>query len=312
MNLASKRILVTGATGFVGANLVRRLLATNDQLHIVLRPDSGNLWRIRGLAVKNVHELDLLDVRSLKRKISQIGPEIIFHLAAYGSYSEEKDFQRTFAVNVVSTINLYKACFEAGFEVFVNTGSSSEYGFTNKPMRENMPPSPITLYGSTKAAATIILAQLARDNECIVTLRPLSVYGPFEQKSRLIPTLMTGAVLGKAVELASKKPVHDFVFVEDLVDAYLLAAAKRVSGIFNIGTGREYSNWAVFQIVKRISGGKLRGLWGRQAPRTYESKHWLGDNTRAKKMLGWKPKHNLEQGLTQTYKWFGENINHYS
>lgn len=311
MNLASKSILVTGATGFVGTNLVRRLLKTNNKLHIVLRPDSTNLWRIRGLAIKNVHELDLLDERSLKRKISKIHPQVIFHLAAYGSYPAEKDFQRTFAVNVVSTINLYKACSEAGFEVFINTGSSSEYGIVKGPMHEDMPPSPVTLYGSTKAAATIILSQLARYNECVVTLRPFSVYGPFEQKSRLIPTLMTAAVLGKAIKLASKKPVHDFVFVEDLIDAYLLAAAKGVCGIFNIGTGREYSNWEVFQIVKKISGGKLRGQWDSQAPRTYEAKHWLCDNSRAKKMLGWKPKYNLEQALSKTYEWFRGNIDFY-
>jgi len=311
MNLASKRILVTGATGFVGVNLVRRLLESHNKLHILLRPNSNNLWRLRGLSIKNVHELNLLDKKRLMRKISQIKPQIIFHLAAYGSYPGEKDFQRILDINVVSTINLYKACSEAGFEVFVNTGSSSEYGIVDKPMREDMPLAPLTSYGSTKAAATIILAQLAKDNQCTVTLRPFSVYGPFEQRSRLIATLMVGAVLGKEVALASKKSAHDFVFVEDLIDAYLLAAVKRIPGIFNIGTGSEYSNWEVLQIAKRILEGKLSGHWGKQAPRPQEVKHWICDNRRAKKMLGWKPKHNLEQGLLETYKWFGKNINYY-
>lgn len=312
MSLLAKRILITGATGFVGANLVRRLLKTDNKIHLIIRASSVNLWRLTGLATKNVHEVDLLDELSLAKIVSKIRPEIIFHLAAYGSYPREREFSRIFETNVTSTLSLYNACSRVGFEIFVNTGSSSEYGIFDKPMSENLIPSPITLYGSTKAAATIILAQLAKENkQFIATLRPFSVYGPFEERFRLIPTLITGAVLGKEVDLASKKSVRDYVFVEDLIDAYLLAATKRIQGIFNIGGGKEYSNLEVFKIVKQLSGGKLLGRWGKQASRPYEVKHWICDNTRARKTLGWKPKHSLEEGLLATHIWFKKNIDYY-
>ncbi len=307
-----EKILVTGATGFIGANLIRRLVQTNNNLHLFIRPKSSNIWRIKNFIDKlNIHEVDIQDKRSVKRAVSKVKPKVIFHLATFGAYPTEKDFETIFNTNLVATVNLIDACSAVGFDSFINTGSSSEYGICDTPMAENTVLSPVTDYGSTKAATTIILDQMARSRTLnIATIRPFSVYGPYEAKGRLIPTLISSAISGKAVSLASKKSVRDYVYVEDLVDAYLLAADKKASGVFNIGSGKEYTTLQVFDLVKKIAGGKLRANWGSQEERRFEPKHWVASNEKAIKLLSWKPRYSLESGLSETYKWVSKNLSY--
>lgn len=308
-----EKILVTGATGFVGANLIRRLVQTNNNLHLFIRPKSNNIWRIENVIDKlNIYEVDIQDKRSVKRAILKVKPKVIFHLATFGAYPNEDDFENIFNTNTVATVNLINACSTIGFDSFINTGSSSEYGVCDTPMTEGTALSPVTDYGSTKAATTIILEQIARSRDLnIATIRPFSVYGPYEAKGRLVPTLISSAISGRAVPLASKKSVRDYVFVEDLIDAYLLAADKKTSGVFNIGSGKEYTTLQVFNLVKKIAGGKLRAKWNIQERRKFEPKHWVASNEKAMKLLGWKPKYNMEEGLLETYKWVSKNLSYY-
>lgn len=312
--MSKRKILITGASGFIGANLVRRLMGSGDSLHLFLRPNSSNLWRLNGLPKKaKIYEVNLEHKEELKKIIFKIKPDIIFHLAAYGSYPFENDFERIFKVNVVSTVQLTRICMAIGFESFVNVGSSSEFGENSKAMREDNHLSPTTEYGSAKAAATIMLEQFARSTKLnIITIRPFSVYGPYELASRLIPTLMVGAIIGKPVSLASKKSVRDFIFINDLIDALILASRRTgISGVLNIGSGKEHSVFEVVQVVSKISKGKLKVKWDTQDPRSYEMKHWIADNTKARKTLGWRQHYSLEQGLTETYDWFTKNLSLY-
>src|SRR5215204_6436255 len=121
------RVLVTGTTGFVGATLVRRLLADGHRVHAVVRPDADD-WRLAGVAHDLVrHTLLLGDAEAVDRTVRQLQPDWVFHLAAHGAYSWQSDVREMIATNIVGTVNLVEACLRHGTTTIVNTGSSSEY-----------------------------------------------------------------------------------------------------------------------------------------------------------------------------------------
>jgi len=124
-----KRVIVTGGTGFIGANLTRRLLNEGHEIHLLVRPGYSPR-RIQAIREDvHLHVIDLMDIESLRGVVRRIRPDWVFHLAASGAYSWQTDVAQMVRTNIVGTINLVEACLQAGFETFINTGSSSEYGF---------------------------------------------------------------------------------------------------------------------------------------------------------------------------------------
>ncbi len=193
-----KRVVVTGATGFVGANLARRLLRDGHELHLLLRP-ANNPWRIRDIRDDvHSHEVDFTDKESLARVVGAIRPDWVFHLAAHGAYSWQTDLDSMVATNITGTINLVESCLRAGFEAFVNTGSSSEYGYKDHAPAETEWLEPNSYYAFTKASATLFCRYMAQSrNARIPTLRLYSVYGPYEEPARLVPALIMSGLRGK-------------------------------------------------------------------------------------------------------------------
>src|ERR1017187_2863638 len=149
-----KRAIVTGGSGFVGANLTRRLLADGHEVHLFLRP-GYQPWRIDAIRAQvRIHELHLHELDAVTRVVRQIRPDWIFHLAANGAYSWQTDLTQMTRTNIQGTMNLVTACVQNGFEAFVNAGSSSEYGYRNHPPAETEFLEPNSHYAVTKAAAT--------------------------------------------------------------------------------------------------------------------------------------------------------------
>ena len=315
-NMDGIRILITGATGFIGANLAHLFVNEKADVHILLR-ESSNTWRINSILSRlNKQYCDLTDREKTKRVISEIRPNIVLHLAMYGGYSFQSDSLKMINTNYIGTINLLDACIKEGCDCFINTGSSSEYGVKEKSMKEGDLLEPIDIYGATKAAATLYCQVLAKKyNLPIFTLRLFSPYGYYEEPVRLIPYLIISMLKNEKIKLASPYAVRDFIFIEDVLDVFLQTINKKdqilPGTILNVGSDSDTKVIEVFEILKEIVGYQ-RDFAVEGFPRESDKLQvWRANTEKIQKILGWRPKYNLRDGLIKTIKWFRENIHLY-
>lgn len=299
--------LVTGATGFVGANLVRRLLGLGHEVCLLVQPGYQR-WRIEDLTDElTVRITDIRDPGDVAESMRIVQPDWVFHLAAFGAYSWQTDARRILATNVEGTFNLLDAAARQGVEAFVNTGSSSEYGYRSQAPAEGDLPDPNSDYAMTKTAATLMCRSMAvRHDLNASTLRLYSVYGPWEEPNRLMPTLVSHALRGDLPPLVGAGTVRDFVYVDDVVDAYLLAAeaGPAIRGeVFNVGTGTETTLAELVGLVRHQFGVAPEPDWGSMAPRAWDTKSWVADAGLIRRSLGWAPRHPLAEGIGLLARW---------
>ena len=316
--LKDKKILITGATGFVGANILHCLVKSDNEIHIILR-ETSNIWRIKDIINKNKvkkHCCDLTNREKIKKIVSNIKPEIIFNLSVYGGYPFQKDSIKIINTNFTGTVNLLDACTDTGFECFINTGSSSEYGIKNKPMSENDLLEPTNDYGIAKAAATLYCQALGRrKNLPIFTLRLFSPYGYYGGPTRLIPYLIISCLRNKELKIFNPDAVRDFIFIEDVIKAYFIFVEKRenlLSGdIFNIGSCKQNTVKETFKIIKKLTKYTKEPQWQKIENNYREiksSKVWIANIGKSKKLLNWRPEYSIENGLEETIKWFRDHL----
>jgi UDP-glucose 4-epimerase len=305
-----KRCIVTGATGFVGANLLRKLLREGHEVHVLVRP-GHNAKRIEDVRDQmQIHVIDLLEAEDSFQVVQSIKADWIFHLAAHGAYSWQTDAQQMIETNLHSTINLIESCAKVGFEAFVNTGSSSEYGFKNHPPREDEIVKPNSMYAITKVAATQYCQYVAELQELpIATLRLYSAYGPYEDERRFVPTLVSHGLKGRLPPLVNPDTARDYVYVEDVCEAYLLAATKislELGAVYNIGSGGQTTIRQAVEMAKKLMKLDCDPNWNSMPNRNWDTSVWVANNDKAAKELGWQPKHDFEAGLQKTIEWMKE------
>jgi UDP-glucose 4-epimerase len=307
-----KRVLLTGATGFVGANLARRLLADGHELHLFVRP-AANRWRIEEIQHEvRLHEVDVAERQSVDERVRSIRPEWIFHLAAYGSYSTQTDLNAMIQTNLLGTIHLVQACAQVGFDAFVNAGSSSEYGFKDHAPSEEEWLEPNSHYAVTKASAALFCRYTAqKQNLPITTLRLYSVYGPYEEPTRLMPTLIRAGLAGALPPLVNPDVARDYVYAEDVADAFVLAAERANSGargsVYNVGTGVQTTIRQVVDIARRTLDISAEPQWGSMPDRPWDTSVWIADSRRIRQELSWRPRHLFETGFRLMVDWFRNN-----
>jgi nucleoside-diphosphate-sugar epimerase len=305
--LNGERVFITGATGFIGSNLARRYLDQGAEVFVNVRKTSDT-WRINDiLAELNSVPVDITEYEKIKGALKKIRPDFIFHTATYGGSADQKITEKIIETNITGTVNLVRGCRDISISLFVNTGSSSEYGIKNSAMNESTLLEPVTEYGVSKAAATLFCKSYATAyNLPIVTLRLFSPFGRYEQKSRLVPSLILAALQKINPQISSRHFVRDFLYIDDVLDAYDSAINLRnPSGkIFNIGSGQQHSVGEVIDGIIRILGNEVTYETGIPQVWKNEPTFWQADIKKAKSELHWKPAYSLESGLAATVDWF--------
>ena len=310
-----KRVLITGGTGFIGANLARRLLRDGHEVHLLVRPEHRS-WRIDSIKLDlRLHAASLTAPDAVTRAVRTTRPDWVFHLATYGAYPTQQDPQRMHDTNVLGTTHLLDACLGSGanVEAFIHAGSSSEYGRRIEPHRETDDPHPESDYARTKLAATRACQQRAQQTgAAITTLRLYSIYGPYEEYTRLVPRLIVEGRRGRWPPLADPKTARDFVHVDDAVDAFLLVAQAddaepgviSQGSIFNVGTGVQTTLVDAVAATRDLFDIKLEPQWASMPDRSWDTANWVADNRLIRNALGWEPRFTFLEGFCRTADWY--------
>lgn len=305
-----KRAIVTGATGFVGANLARRLLQRGDEVHVLVRP-GYQTWRLESvLSEIQVHVVDVSDAEAVAATFTNVQPEWVFHLAAHGAYHHQTDVRQMVATNLLGTIDVLSSALAVGVEAFVAAGTSSEYGPKDHAPSEYEPLEPNSDYAITKAAATLHCMSAARRAGANVSvLRLYSAYGPWEEPTRLIPSLASYGLAGSLPPLASPEIARDFVYVDDVVEAFLSAASHTSDqgAVYNIGTGTMTTLADAVSVVRDALSIAAEPMWRSMDDRDWDTTIWVSDNRLAGKALGWHPRTSFERGFTTFVGWLKDN-----
>ncbi len=311
-----KKVLITGGAGFIASNFVRKFLKLGYKIYIIEKKGS-NFWQLEDIKNKiKINYIDLKNFPKLESFIIKTKPQIILHFAAYGTYPrKQQDVKMMIDTNLLGTINLVNALRKIRFECFINTGSSSEYGIKNKPMREADLLKPNNLYGVTKAAATMYCQYMAKQYDLpIVSSRLFAVYGYFENRERLVPTIISSCLKNEKLKLSSPSSVRDFIFIEDIINAYLkiIENIQRIKGeVLNLGTGKQIDIAQVVSLIKKITNSRIKPEYNQIKPAQTEPKNWGADISKIKRLLNWQPQYSLEEGLKKDIRWFRKNISVY-
>lgn len=235
------RILVTGSNGFIGAHVVRQLLLKGHHI-VAAHRASPDLWRL--MTVKNsieLVEMDLLDGKSIVNSFRNCRLDAVIHCAAYGVKYKENDRGKAFAINVHGTSDLIVAAQETGVSRFIHIGSCFEYGDKDHPICEDEMLEPTDIYGVSKASGALLAMALSKQkNVPLVVVRPFGLWGPLEDKHRLVPQVVSHCLTKTPLKLTGGEQIRDYLFVEDA--AFMLANLLELSKfpsyeILNLGGG---------------------------------------------------------------------------
>jgi polyisoprenyl-phosphate glycosyltransferase len=299
-------ILVPGASGFIGANLLRMILRWRDDAYGVATRLPA--WRLEGLPRENVRIADLLVDSNLDHLLDAIKPRTIFDCVAYGAYSFETDSQLIYRTNFTLATRMLERLRARSISAYIHAGSSSEYGDNAAGPLEHDFTAPNSHYAVSKVAAANLIHYYGKQFGLpCANLRLYSVYGPMEDSSRLIPAVVRRGVERHYPEFVNPVTARDFVFVDDACEAFLDAALMLNSALFgdsfNIGSGRKTTVKEVAQVARELFAIEEEpgfSLEGRQ----WDLNNWFADIARAKETIGWQPRTAFRAGLIKTVEWY--------
>lgn len=301
----SKRILVTGGTGMIGAALVSRLVADGHQVSVLVRAQSSRL-RLRDVEARlRLIVGDLQDAPSVREAVACVDPEVVYHLASTPFNPPTTPADTHLRVICMGTVHLLEAVRARGAARVVATGSAAEYGSGSR-LREDRPLAPATILGAAKAAASLFLQCYARRYQIqTVELRLFMPYGPWEHPRRLVPQTILSALAKEDVRLTEGRQQRDLVYLDDVVDALIRAGTRPVApgSVFNIGSGVGTPVREVVERVLHLMGNPVRPLFGAIPTRADEIMEMSADITAARTTLGWAPRTSLAEGLRRTIAW---------
>lgn len=317
--LAGRRVLVTGAAGFIGSHLTEALLGVGAEVTAVIRYNSrGDIGALRQIpaaecAKLNVVTADLKDLAALVQAVK--GIDVVFHLGALigipYSYIHPADYVQT---NVVGTTNVLEACRNAGVSRIVQFSTSEVYGTARYvPIDEDHPLQAQSPYAASKIAADQLALSYFRSFGLPVAIaRPFNTYGPRQPARAIIPTIIGQALAGSTIRLGSLTPLRDMNYVADTVAGTLRIAESdaAIGEVINLGSAREISVGDIAQLIFKAVGGNFRIETDptRVRPEKSEVHRLLADCSKAARLLNWQPTISVEEGIARTVAWARQNL----
>ena len=321
VNWQGKRVVVTGAGGFIGSHLTEKLveLGAHTIALVQYKSDGSSGWLDRSLQRDSIEILvgDVRDRDSLAEAMANA--DVVFHLAALiaipYSYRAPLAYIRT---NIEGTLNVLQTARAATVGLVVQTSSSEVYGsaryvpIDEEHMLQGQSPYSASKIGADKIAEAFHLSY----GLPVATIRPFNTYGPRQSNRAVIPTIITQALNGSSIHLGNLEPTRDFNFVADTVNGFIQIAScpDAVGQVINIGSGKEISVGDLCTVILTQLGLTHLSVLNdnqRVRPEGSEVDRLCANNLRARETLGWQPKHTLEEGISQTIEWIKNNPERY-
>lgn len=301
----SKRVLITGISGFIGTHLAERLLSEGAYVYGIdvkePRPRPGANRKYKVLA-------DTIGSAAAEQFVREAKPEYVFHLA--GSTDPVRSLaglSQMFRDNVEGFIHLCSALQGIPLRCLVNIGSAEEYGQNPVPFREDYLPDPVSPYSASKAAAAMLANMLSKTFLMpIVTVRLFLVYGPGQSERFFIPGLISRLLSGQSVEMTMGEQTRDFVYIDDAVEGLMAAAlcGQLAGQVVNICSGQEYRLHQVAEMLEELTDSPGLISMGKLPYRANELMRYYGDNSKMAICSGWRPRISLAEGLQATIDWY--------
>lgn len=321
MNWAGKRVLVTGAGGFIGSHLAEKLVESGAEVRAFVHYNSFNRagWLDHSLLRDRMEIIagEICDHDSVQQAVR--GREIVFHLAALiaipHSYRAPLSYLRT---NAEGTMNVLQAARDCGIERVVHTSTSEVYGTAKyAPIDEAHPLQGQSPYSASKIAADKLAEAFHLSfGVPVVTVRPFNTFGPRQSARAVIPTVIAQCLGGrKSVRLGSLHPTRDLNYVQNTVEGFLAAGSQpaAIGRTINLGSNREISVGDLAKLIIQLTGASavIESEQERIRPEKSEVERLLADNRLADELLGWRPAIALEEGLRRSIEWMRNNLHHY-
>jgi NAD dependent epimerase/dehydratase len=322
MNWHNKKVLVTGAGGFIGSQLTEHLAGLGARVTAFVRYNSRNDWGLLELMAKDkLKEIDVVtgdlrDSDAIRNVV--IDADVVFHLGAViaipYSYIHPREVIET---NINGTLNVMTAARISGTEKVVHTSSSEVYGTAQYvPIDERHPLHGQSPYSASKIGADMIAESFYRSYGVrVATIRPFNAFGQGQSARAVIPTIISQALSADIISLGSLHPTRDYTYVTDLVKAFVKVAEseKSTGQVINAGSNFEISIGDIAKKVMGIIGKEKKIVTDSQRIRPGKSeveRLWC-DNTKAGELLGWQPEHTFDEGLKKTIAWISDNMGLY-
>lgn len=322
MKIKGKKVLVTGASGFVGSHLVEALVEKGAKVKAFVHYNSRNDWGMLEDVSKKVQDEvevvagDLKDSDCVRKAVR--GQQVIFHLGALigipYSYVNPRDVVDT---NVYGSLNILTSALDYHIEKVVHTSTSEIYGTAQYvPMNEKHPTNPQSPYAASKLGADLLAISFYRSFDLPVgIIRPFNIFGPRQSARAVIPSIITQALLRQSISLGSVSPTRDLTFVKDSVEGFIhFAECEKTTGeVVNLGSNHEVSINQIIMLVSNCLGKKIKVHTDKKRirPDKSEVERLFSDSRKAKTLFGWNPKTGLKEGIEKTIDWIEKNIERY-
>ncbi len=305
---SGQSVLVIGAEGFIGSAVVRHLVQAQAHVHASVF-DASTLWRLdkvrQGLSM---HTTDVTDRRAVRQLIDRTNPRQVVHLAA--AVDTRRDaalFASMLSVNIEGTWHVLEALRHHPVESAVFAGTAEEYGDNPVPFSEAQRETPVSPYSWSKVAATHLVQTYHRLYGVAACVVRFSVtYGPGQDNELFVPSLIRACLTGQVLAMTPGEQTREFNYVDDIVQGILEAAQtpQAAGRVLNLSAGCEYRLRDVADLIVKITGAKTLPRMGTIPYRVRESMRHICAHEAGQRLLGWRPRIELKQGLKQTVSWF--------